>query len=48
LRARHYQQEKPAAMDNLVNIQFLVDDAKCFDTVRRLHWPDGVLYAVRD
>ncbi|HEX2173754.1 MAG TPA: transposase, partial [Dehalococcoidia bacterium] len=22
--------------------QFLVDDAKCFDTVRRLRWPEGV------
>jgi transposase-like protein len=34
--------EEPAAMDILVNIQFLVDDAKCFDTVRRLRWPAGV------
>ena len=29
-------------MDSLVNIQFLVDDAQCFDTVRHLRWPDGV------
>ena len=29
-------------MDSLVNIQFLVADAKCFDTVRHLRWPDGV------
>ena len=29
-------------MDTLVNLQFLVDDAKCFDTVRRLRWPEGV------
>jgi transposase-like protein len=29
-------------MDTLVNLQFLVDDAKCFDTVRRLRWPAGV------
>ncbi len=29
-------------MDILVNLQFLVDDAKCFDTVRRLRWPEGV------
>jgi transposase-like protein len=34
--------EEPAAMDSLVNIQCLVDDAKCFDTVRRLRWPAGV------
>src|SRR5512142_3585314 len=32
-----------AAMTNpLVNIQALIDDAKCFDTVRRLRWPEGV------
>ena len=29
-------------MDTLVNLQFLVDDAKCFDTVRRFRWPEGV------
>ena len=29
-------------MDTLVNLQSLVDDAKCFDTVRRLRWPEGV------
>lgn len=29
-------------MDTLVNLQFLVDDARCFDTVRRLRWPEGV------
>ncbi len=32
----------PAAMESLVNLQSLVDDAKCFDTVRRLRWPEGV------
>ena len=26
----------------MVNIQALIDDAKCFDTVRTLRWPDGV------
>ncbi len=26
----------------LVNLQALIDDAKCFDTVRRLRWPEGV------
>jgi transposase-like protein len=34
--------KESAAMDALINLQFLVDDAKCFDTVRRLRWPDGV------
>ena len=27
----------------MVNIQALIDDAKCFETVRALRWPDGVL-----
>ena len=27
----------------MVNIQALIDDAKCFATVRALRWPDGVL-----
>jgi len=26
----------------MLNIQALIDDAKCYDTVRRLRWPDGV------
>ena len=26
----------------MVNIQALIDDAKCFETVRGLRWPDGV------
>ena len=26
----------------IVNIQNLVDDVKCFETVRSLRWPDGV------
>ena len=34
--------KEPAAMDTLVNLQFLIDDARCFDTVRRLRWPEGV------
>lgn len=31
-------------MDSLVNpsLQFLVDDVKCFETIRRLWWPKGV------
>ena len=26
----------------MVNIQALIDDAKCFETVRTMRWPDGV------
>ena len=26
----------------MINIQALIDDAKCFETVRALRWPDGV------
>jgi transposase-like protein len=26
----------------MVNIQALIDDAKCFETVRSLRWSDGV------
>ena len=26
----------------MVNIQALIDDSKCFRTVRALRWPDGV------
>jgi transposase-like protein len=26
----------------MLNIQDLIDDAKCFATVRQLRWPDGV------
>ncbi len=26
----------------MLNIQALIDDAKCFETVRSLRWPDGV------
>ena len=26
----------------MVNIQALIDDAKCFQTVRGMRWPDGV------
>ncbi len=26
----------------MVNIRDLIDDAKCFETVRALRWPDGV------
>jgi len=26
----------------MLNIQNLIDDAKCFETVRQMRWPDGV------
>ena len=26
----------------MIDIQSLIDDAKCFETVRTLRWPDGV------
>src|SRR4029077_1071176 len=29
--------------DAMINIQSLIDDAKCFETVRALRWPDGIL-----
>ena len=27
----------------MVNIQDLLDDARCYETVRSLRWPDGVV-----
>ena len=29
-------------MDMLVNIQTLIDEAKCYEVVRQLRWPTGV------
>jgi transposase-like protein len=29
-------------MDMLVNLQALIDEAKCYEVVRQLRWPDGV------
>jgi len=26
----------------LINIETLIDDAKCFETLRQLRWPDGI------
>ncbi|QVL49818.1 MAG: hypothetical protein KFB96_04830 [Thiocapsa sp.] len=26
----------------MLNIQNLIDDAKCYDTIRELRWPEGV------
>ena len=31
-----------ASRPPMVNIQDLFDDAKCFQTVRDMRWPDGV------
>jgi len=28
--------------DAMINMQSLIDDAKCFETVRALRWPDGI------
>src|SRR5215475_15355456 len=28
--------------DAMIHMQSLIDDAKCFETVRALRWPDGV------
>ena len=28
----------------MIHIQSLIDDAKCFETVRALRWPDGVCW----
>jgi hypothetical protein len=27
----------------ILHIQNLIDDAKCFETVRQLRWPEGVV-----
>jgi transposase-like protein len=32
----------PSRRPPMVNIQALIDDAKCFQTVRVMRWPDGV------
>ena len=32
----------PLRRPAMVNIQALIDDAKCFETVRAMRWPDGV------
>ena len=26
----------------MINLQKLIDDAKCYETVRELRWPEGV------
>jgi transposase-like protein len=35
---RHESQGRPT----MVNIQALIDDAKCFETIRGMRWPEGV------
>ena len=32
----------PKRSKNILNIQQLIDDQKCFQTVRDIRWPDGV------
>jgi hypothetical protein len=32
-----------AASAGLVQIQDLINDAKCFEAVRKMRWPEGVL-----
>jgi len=27
----------------MVNIQNLIDDAKCYQAIRKMRWPDGVI-----
>jgi hypothetical protein len=31
----------------MVNIQALIDDAKCFQAVRAMRWPDGAVPRLR-
>ena len=31
----------PIYLDHIINIQNLIDDAKCYEAVRKLRWPDG-------
>src|SRR5438270_350934 len=38
----------PSPCPLMVNIQALIDDAKCFETVRAMRWPDGVRCAECD
>jgi hypothetical protein len=28
----------------MINNQHLIDDAKCYETVRELRWPKGLIY----
>jgi transposase-like protein len=32
----------------LLNVRQLMDDAKCYEVVRELRWPDGVRYPTCD
>jgi transposase-like protein len=43
LRTDHGEDHSgPLRRPAMVNIQALIDDAKCFETVRAMRWPDGV------
>lgn len=33
----------PIYIQNIINIQNLIDDAKCYDIVRKLRWPGGIV-----
>jgi len=44
-RVRHWCQVRSGSRGDtgvMIHIQSLIDDAKCFETVRTLRWPDGV------
>jgi transposase-like protein len=41
-RDRHVRRSGFQGRPTMVNIQALIDDAKCFETVREMRWPDGV------
>ncbi len=35
--------DNPIYIYHIVNIQNLIDDAKCYETIKRLRWADGIL-----
>jgi hypothetical protein len=35
-------ENKARETKNMLNIKALIDDAKCFQEVRKLRWPDGI------
>ncbi len=35
------------SIQGIVNIQQLIDDAKCYQTVRDLRWPSGIITCTR-
>ena len=38
-----FMESNPIATEPIVNIQNLIDDAKCYETVRKLRWPDKIV-----